>query len=195
MNHPFQSRPSSSSPDWFVGTCVNSTANERANLLLLIHGGMEARVHGELSLFGELCGGGPFHADVQGDQLRFTTCLPVLQTVVEWRGQRAERGLAGTYQVWCDLPDAVAAGLGRQQGEWSCVRVNPANEAGPERREDIWVFHDGRSHGPMGEGEFLQHAVALRWPAHALVAQENRTIWNTVSGLRDLLDARKLLLN
>ena len=195
MNYAFQRQPSRPSGDWFVGTCVNSTANETANLLLLIHGGTEARMHGELSLSGELGGGGPFHADVQGDRLRFTTCLPVLQTVVEWQGQRTERGLAGTYQVWCDLPKAVAPGLAQQQGEWSCERVSPADEIGPDRREDIWVFHDGSVQGPMSEMEFLRQAGASRWPAHALVARENKAVWNTVDGLRDLIEAGSRTLN
>lgn len=195
MNRVSELPPCQPSADWFVGTCVNSTAGETANLLLLLYGGTETRIHGELSLSGGLAGGGPFHADVQAGEVRFTTCLPILQTVVEWKGQRTERGLVGTYQAWCDLPEAVAAGLDRQQGDWSCVRVNPADEAGPNRREDIWVFHDGRSHGPMSEVEFLRHATAACWPAHALAAQENRTSWNTVSGLRDALDARRVVLN
>lgn len=195
MHRASQVQSSSQPTGWFVGTCVNSTVNQTANLLLLIHGGTAARVHGELSLFGELGGGGPFHGSWQKDQLRFTTCLPLLQTVVEWRGERTERGLAGTYQVWCDLPEAVAGGLDQQRGQWSCVRVNSTDEAGTGHPADLWVFHDGHSQGPMSEEEFSRHASASRWPPHALVAQEHGTAWNTVSGLRDLLEARKLVLN
>ena len=194
--HRAPQRQSPSQPTgWFVGTCVNTTVCQSANLLLLMHGGNEARVHGELSLFGELGGGGPFHGSWYEDQLRFTTCLPLLQTVVEWHGERTERGLTGTYQVWCDLPEEVAGGLGQQRGQWSCVRVNHADESGTVHPGDIWVFHDGHSQGPMNEQEFLRHATASRWPPHALVAHEHGTSWNTVSGMRGLLEAGRVALN
>ena len=193
MNRAPQSLPSSQPAGWFVGTCANATVSETANLLLLIHGGTATRVHGELSLFGELGGGGPFHGRVNGQELRFTTCLPLLQTVVEWHGQRTESGLAGTYQVCCDLPEVVTADLSQQRGHWSCVQVNHADDTGQPGA--IWVFHDGQSEGPLSEAEFLRRAHASRWPPHALAAREKGTSWNTVGGLCDLLEASRLALN
>ena len=193
MNRAPQSLHSKPPAGWFVGTCVNSSVSETANLLLLIHGGTATRVHGELSLFGELGGGGPFHGRVHGHKLRFTTCLPLLQTVVEWHGQRTESGLAGTYQVCCDLPEVVTADLSQQRGQWSCVQVNHADDTGQPGA--IRVFHDGQSEGPLSEPEFLRHAHASRWPPHALAAREKGTLWNTVGGLCDLLEASRLALN
>ena len=166
-------QPSRNLTGWFVGTCTNSTVNTSANLLLHIHGATEVRIHGELSLFGELDGGGPFHGTVLGETVRFTTCLPALQIVIEWEGKRTGDGMAGTYDVWSDHPGVAAQGLQRQAGIWSCALVSQPDETGADRTGLVWVFHDGQSDGPFTVEAFLKHTAAERWPPHALTAREN----------------------
>lgn len=180
---------------WFVGTCTNSTAHTSANLLLRIHGATETRIHGELSLFGDLGGGGPFHGTVQGETVRFTTCLPALQIVIEWDGRRTGDGMAGTYEVWSDHPEVAALGLQRQTGVWACALVSQLDAAGANRTELVWVFHDGQSEGPLTVEVFLKHTADERWPSHALAARENCTVWCTVGELRDSLATDQLALN
>lgn len=162
---------------------------------MVIHGGAETRIHGELSLFGELGGGGPFHGSVHGDAVRFTTCLPALQFVIEWEGKRTGNGMAGTYVVWSDHPEVAAQGLQRQTGVWACALVSHSNEAGADRAELVRVFHDGQPEGPFTEEEFLKQAADERWPSHALAAREHYSVWCTVGELLDSVAANRLALN
>lgn len=166
---------------WYVGTCTNTTTDTTANLLLRIHGATDTRIHGELSLSGNLGGGGPFHASLHQGQIRFTTCLPALQTVIEWIGERSTDGFTGSYKVSCDAPDPERGIMARQEGVWSCDFVQHPGNLDTDRIESVFVFHAGKSEGPLALEEFVQHATDERWPAHALVARSNCTAWNTIS--------------
>ncbi|MEN9678486.1 MAG: hypothetical protein RIS76_4382, partial [Verrucomicrobiota bacterium] len=146
-------------------------------------------------LFGELGGGGPFSGHIHGDSVRFTTCLPALQMVIEWDGKQTGDGMAGTYEVWSDHPEVVAQGLQWQAGVWSCALVSQPDAAGADRAGLTWVFHDGQSEGPFTVEAFLKHTATERWPSHALTARENYTVWCMVGELRDSLATNQLALN
>lgn len=161
---------------WYVGTCTNTTSNITANLLLQIHGATETRMHGELGLFGNLAGGGHFHASLDGGVIRFTTCIPAVQAVIEWIGKRVADGYSGSYQVTCDAPDPAHDIMAQQEGVWSCARVDHLSH----ELESVFVFHDGETEGPLALEEFVQHATADRWPSHALVVRNHGTAWSTI---------------
>ncbi len=180
---------------WLVGTCANSTVSLSANLLLRIHGVAENRIHGELCLYGELGGGGPFHGSIQGDNVRFTTCVPAMQMVIAWIGNQTDEGLAGTYEVWSDRADLAAQGLQEQAGIWSCALVGAPEETGADRTKLVWVFHQGRSEGPFSVELLVKHATAERWPLHALVARENFTVWNSLREFLDSIEAGRVARN
>ncbi|MEK7782018.1 MAG: hypothetical protein AAB370_11015 [Verrucomicrobiota bacterium] len=163
---------------WYVGTCTNTTSDITANLLLQIHGATETRVHGELGLFGNLAGGGPFHASLDSGTIRFTTCIPAIQVVIEWTGKRVGDRYSGSYQVTCDAPDPERGIMAREEGLWSCVQVNHLGH----ELESVFVFHDGETEGPLALEEFVQHATVDRWPPHALVARHDFKLWSTVEG-------------
>jgi len=104
--------------------------------------------------------------------------VPALQTVIEWNGERTADGFSGSYKVSCDAPDPERGIMAQQEGVWSCIFVQCPGEA--DRIESVFVFHAGETEGPFALDEFVQHAVAERWPAHALVARSNGTAWNTI---------------
>lgn len=167
-------------PGWFVGTCTNTTANITANLLLRIYGATDSRMHGELRLYGDLGGDGPFHASVKHGRIAFTTCTPACQTIIEWSGTRSDGGFSGTYKVEIDDPDLAALEQRQQEGIWSCsfVRDLGAPDAGEARQ--VSVFHEGKSEGSFSLEEFAQQVSAGRWPTHTLTATQDCTVWSTV---------------
>ena len=177
---------------WFAGTCTNTTVNQSANLLLCNHGAANGRLHGELGLYGPLLGGGPFHARLHRGRIEFTTCLPALQVVIEWTGDRTREGFSGTNHVVCDNPGMVASELREQAGVWSCVFVRDPGEPAADRIELISVFHEGRCSGPFVMEDFMLHAAADRWPSHALVALQDCSVWNTVGDFLASLNARTM---
>jgi hypothetical protein len=170
---------------WFVGTCTNTTVGASANLLLLIHAVSSATVHGELGLSGELSGGGPFHGRINGDHLVFTTCMPIVQTVIEWRAKMSEGTVSGTYSVACDNPEILTGGFGRQEGVWACSFVRGLETPDPEKRGLVWVFDAGVSDGPISREEFVKSAGSGRWPDNAIVAMADCTSWTSVGQFLD----------
>ena len=165
---------------WFAGTCTNTTANITANLLLRVYGATKHRLHGELGLYGDLGGSGPFHASLSLSRVLFTTCMPAHQVVIEWSGDLTDGGFAGTYITECDAPDLGQGGTGPQVGEWACAFVRGLDAPGSEKNDHVSVFHGGGSEGPFTEVEFMRHAVAGRWPTNALAAAQDCTVWGTV---------------
>ena len=167
-------------PGWFAGTCTNTTANQSANLLLHIYGATDTRMHGELGLYGNLGGSGPFHASLKEGRVLFTTCQPARQVVIEWSGDRSDNGFTGTYKVEVDAPDLAHGVLPLQEGIWSCTFVRGLSAPDADEIKDVSVFHEGKSEGPFPEEEFAQHAIAERWPSHALAATHDCTVWGTI---------------
>jgi hypothetical protein len=165
---------------WFAGTCTNTTAGITANLLLKIHGATDRRMHGELGLYGNLGGSGPFYASLDHGRVRFTTCMPAYQVVIEWSGDLTENGFAGTYVTECDAPDLGQGGTGPQAGVWTCLFVRGLDDPDLARNHQVSVIHEGESAGPFTQEEFLQHALVGRWPPHALAAMQDCTVWGTV---------------
>ena len=165
---------------WFAGTCTNTTAGITANLLVHIYGATAFRMHGELGLYGNLCGSGPFHASLSHGRARFTTCVPAYQVVIEWSGDLTGNGFAGTYITECDAPDLGQGGTGPQAGVWACTFVRGLDAPDLEKKDHVSVFHEGGSEGPFTEAEFMQHAMAGRWPTNALATAQDCSVWGTV---------------
>jgi len=180
---------------WFVGTCTNRTVDVSANMLLLVHGVTENRIYGELKLYGDLGGGGPFHGGVHQDTIRFTTCLPELQMVIIWVGTLTGEVFAGTYEVHSENADVVAQGLELQTGVWACSLVGLAGESGGGQGNTVWVFQDGTKNGPFPVEVFVAQASKGRWPPEALVAQENGTVWQSVREFLEAAETGKLAQN
>lgn len=177
---------------WFAGTCTNTTVNQSANLLLHIFGATDSRMHGELGLYGNLGGGGPFHASIKQGRVLFTTCLPAHQIVIEWSGARTEDGFSGTYKTECDAPDPARGVSGPQEGIWSCSFVRDLSAPDADEFNRVSVFHEGRSEGPFSMEEFAQHAIAERWPPYAMAAAEDCTDWSTVGAFLASLRAETI---
>jgi DnaJ like chaperone protein len=166
---------------WYVGTCTNRTVSLSANMLIVIHGATGSTIHGELGLSGDLGGGGPFHGSIHEGEFVFTTCAPANQTVIEWRGELSENPISGTYSVVCDHPERIAEGLGRQEGIWACSFIRSLGAIDPEKSDLVWVFDNGETEGPIATREFNQRAASGRWPAKAIVAMQDRTLWMTIA--------------
>ena len=115
-------QPHSPLPGWHVGTCVNTTADLKDNLLLTIFGVTGSAMHGELALAGVLGGGSPFQGTITNDQVHFTTIVPTQQLVITWQGIISGTALSGTYVVRYDSPDITLAQR-QQQGIWSSKLV------------------------------------------------------------------------
>lgn len=174
----------------YVGICHNRTANLSANLVLLLHGSADQRVHGELGLYGDLAGGGAFHGTLAAGSLSFTTCEPGLQLVIEWQGHIRGTELKGAYEVFCDHPEAPAHGLQHQYGEWGCRlarRLGPPNSS---RMHLVSVFDQGRSEGPFILDDFVRHVRAGRWPMSAVVALDDMMTWWSLAELLSFIESQ-----
>jgi len=67
-----------------------------------------------------------------------------------------------------------------QEGIWSCTFVRGLGAPDSDEINHVSVFHEGRSEGPFSMEEFMQHAIAERWPSHALAATHDCTVWGTI---------------
>jgi hypothetical protein len=179
-------------PGWFAGTCTNTTVNQSANLLLHIFGGTDSRMYGQLGVYGNLGGGGPFHANLKERRLLFTTCQPAHQSVIEWSGDRTEDGFSGTYKVEVDAPELSPGQLRLQEGVRSCSFVRDLSAPDADEFNRVSVFHEGRTEGPFSMEEFAQHAIAERWPPYAMAAAQDCTDWSTVGAFLASLRAETI---
>jgi len=179
-------------PGWFAGTCTNTTVNQTANLLLRIYGATDSRMHGELGVYGNLGGGGPFHASLKEGRVLFTTCQPAHQSVIEWSADRTDDGFSGTYKVEVDAPELAPWELRLQEGIWSCRFVRGSGAAAADEINHVSVFDEGKSEGPFAMEDFAQQAIAERWPPHALAATQDCTEWGTVGEFIASLQARTI---
>jgi len=148
-----------------VGVCNSHTARLSVNLVFLLHGVTGSRVHGELGLYGDLGGGGPFHASLSGDSLSFSTCEPTVQLLIEWKAQFHGEQLSGSYECFCDHPEAEAEGLKYHLEDWSRQRVRGLGDIDPSRMNLVSVFHVGQSYGPFSVADFARDVQAGQWPA------------------------------
>jgi hypothetical protein len=167
-------------PGWFVGKCTNKTVGLSANLLLTITGVNETTIHGELGLSGDLGGGGVFHGKIKGKSFEFTTCVPEMQTIIEWKGTLAADQISGEYIVKSDDPKIVAEGMQSQQGAWWCAFVRRLGSADPNKADQVYIFHDGLNIGPLEFAHFKQTIHSGRWPANAIVSLDDCTRWTTI---------------
>jgi hypothetical protein len=175
---------------YYVGVCHNHTAQLSANLVLLMHGLAESRVHGQLGLYGDLGGGGPFHGNLATGSLSFTTCEPTIQLVIDWRGKFTGTELSGTYDATCDHPDALSHGLQYQQGHWASRLARSLDDPDPSRMHLVSVFDQGRRDGPFTLEDFARFVRARRWPLSAVVALDDLTTWGSLADFLAFLESQ-----
>jgi len=165
---------------WLVGTCTNTTVGMTANLMLTIYGTPDAKVHGDLALFGDLGGGGAFQGLITSDHITFTTTVPAEQIVIEWQGAILGGHVNGTYVARCDHP-GIDPALRHQEGVWSCNLVRNMGAPNPHEANTVWVYHDGNEDGPFTAEAFVQRLQAGQWQPNAILALNDRTIWSTAA--------------
>lgn len=164
----------------YAGACHNSTADVTANLLIVTYGVPTTKVYGELLLFGDLGGAGPFVGELTNDTVRFATCLPELQMSIAWTGVATATGFDGHYVVESEHPELITGGLGQQEGVWACACVSRFVRQGVGSQGGLWVFHEGEQAGPLTEGDLLVNARKGIWPPHAIVLTGDGSSWISV---------------
>ena len=180
--------PYTSLAGWHVGSCTNTAAGLTANVILSIHGLTAATLHGELVLLGDLGGGGLFQGLRDHDQITFTTTVPNEQVTIMWGGTISGSKMTGAYVVRCDQVD-VAPALRHQDGIWSCRLARSFGSPNPDEAHDVWVYHDGNEEGPFTTAAFIQRLNGGQWPANAIVALNDRTVWSTTAACLDKIQA------
>ena len=181
-------KPHSPLVGWHVGRCTSTAAGLTANLILSIHGVTATTLHGELVLLGDLGGGGMFQGLRDHDQVTFTTEGLDEQVTIAWEGTIADSELSGTYVVRCGQVD-VAPAMRHQEGIWSCRLAKSFGSPNPDEAHDVWVYHDGNEEGPFTTEAFIERLNGGQWPANALVALNDRTVWSTTAGCLEKLQA------
>jgi hypothetical protein len=166
---------------YYVGTCKNATTRVGGNLVLLLHGTTEPAIFGELGLYGELTGGGPFYGTVTGKSVVFSTCVPAALTFVNWQAQYADQQLTGSFTTGCDHPNGWVS----QDGVWVCSHVRELVSTPPSHSNLISLYNDGHAEGPFTMDNFARLVGSGCWPLNAVVALEDLTLW---CSLRELLD-------
>ena len=53
----------------------------------------------------------------------------------------------------------------------------------------MWVYHDGNEEGPFTTEAFIQRLNGGQWPANAIVALNDRTIWSTTAACLEKIQA------
>jgi hypothetical protein len=104
----------------YVGTCENLTFEKQANITLVLDES-ERGISGNLSISGELMGGGPFAAKIDGRNLTFTTEDQILGKLY-WSGFVDGPHIKGTYHVETSLIGKLLSGLPNQQGTWAVAK-------------------------------------------------------------------------
>ena len=176
-------------PGTYVGVCVNYSANLSANVLLFLHAVNGSRVHGEIALCGDLGGGGPFHGTMIDSSLVFSTSIPSNQLHIEWKARVDGNYLAGSYECYCDHPQAVAEGFSYQQGEWQCQRIRGFEEINPSCQDTVWIFDSGESYGPLSIDDFVQALQSGHLPPCALLAFDDCTNFFSVAEFCEFLES------
>ncbi len=104
----------------YEGTCLNHTYGGQSRMILYINQS-EQYINGELSLHGELGGGGSISGRVDGKTLTFTTKDFIVGTIT-WTAQVRGKSLIGEYQVETPVWTSALTGASNQKGVWEVAR-------------------------------------------------------------------------
>lgn len=103
-----------------MGTCQNLTFQRQANITLVLDQDKNA-ISGNLSLSGELSGGGPLSGKIEGNTISFTTSDPLIGKLF-WTGTISGRHIKGTYHIDTTFLTTLITGTKGQHGSWTVTK-------------------------------------------------------------------------